>query len=137
ASVSSQSAARNTEGPAQSTDQKTSIAARIRMRMAQCSFAIVLSVHGSYTGSISLGLHHMHRPVAPFSHLNQEIFDRPVYGCSSRPDRAHVHYPADLRSRYLCSPESTSSERWLWMRAVMTTTPVVRWGESAVMRSSG
>ncbi len=44
---------------------------------------------------------------------------------------------AYLRSRYLCSPVSTSSLFWLWMVAAITTMPVVRCGISAVMVCAG
>ena len=42
-----------------------------------------------------------------------------------------------LRSRYLCSPVSTSSPFWLWMVAAITTMPVVRCGISPAMVNSG
>ena len=42
-----------------------------------------------------------------------------------------------LRSRYLCSPVSTSSLFWLWMVDAITTMPVVRCGISAVMVCAG
>ena len=80
----------------------------------------------------------IYKRCAPVTRAGGNHFGGPVYGRNVAPARqGDERYPADLRSRYLCSPESTSSERWLWIDAAMTTTPVVRWGISAVMTSSG
>ena len=66
------------------------------------------------------------------------------YGSSLRPDDRNKtrdkrggRQSTYLRSRYLCSPESTSSPRWLCKVAVITTRPVVRWGVSAAIVSCG
>jgi hypothetical protein len=47
------------------------------------------------------------------------------------------HDDRHFRSKYLCSPVSTSSPRWLCRVAVMITTPVVRWDLSSAMVSYG
>jgi hypothetical protein len=47
------------------------------------------------------------------------------------------HDGGHFRSKYLCSPVSTSSPRWLCKVAVMITIPVVRWGTSSATVSCG
>src|SRR5436309_12087614 len=115
ATVSSQSAARNPEGPAQSTNEKTSVAAIVLIvSMANCSFCnLFLSAVGCRTGyPYCWGLYVLYRQACgAAARLNQEIFAR-SQGRNVR-SRGAKFYPADLRNRYLCSPVSTSSPRWL------------------------